>query len=793
MKDKDRAGKPPEKKPDPVSGLPAPEVSAPTAVPRGYQWLFRLLAAGLVLLPLVLLELGLRAGGYGHPASFFLPREIGGKTVLVENTWFGLSFFPPAQARSPSPLVVQNPKPPGVCRIFLFGESAAMGDPRPAYGVGRCLEALLRARFPQTQFEVVCVAMTAINSHGLLPIARECARYQGDLWIIYTGHNEFVGPFGANTVFGPAAPPNWLVRSYLALQRTRTGQWLVTLARRLNHSDNAQAAWGGMRVFLDQQVSPADPRKERIYASFRRNLEDIVRVARRRGVPVVLSSVACNLKDCAPFASMHAPGPPSPRRGQWEGHLADGLTYMDEGKTARALEEYRAAAEFDPLYAEEHFRLGQCLLALKHTDDAAQSFRRARDLDALIFRADTRINRIIREVAGRYEGRGVAFVDAEQALAPLSASGIAGEECFYEHVHLNFEGNYQLARALAEQAVASLPRRLLAGPGAPEAARNAGFSRQQPGQMAPGPEASWEGPEACARDLGFTDWNRRTILEDIERRLSDAPFTNQADHAVSHQKLETRLAECKGRLRPQAVPAARLTYEQAIARRPRDHWLHHNYAEFLAAIGELPQAAEQMRMVCELVPQHYSGHLQLGRLLARQGRFDAAAKAFEAALAARPGYGDVYVELGQVRARQRRFAEAFEAYSLAEHSNVDPARICLLRAQVFDEQEKRTEAVQSLREAIRLRPAYWEAHDRLGLELAVQGKFHEAGMEFEEVVRLRPDQAEGHLNLGIALARQARFDEALTQFETTRRLEPQNEKARDFIEAVKQRKRGNAR
>ena len=44
--------------------------------------------------------------------------------------------------------------------------------------------------------------MTAINSHAILPIARECARRDGDLWIIYMGNNEMVGPFGAGTVFG---------------------------------------------------------------------------------------------------------------------------------------------------------------------------------------------------------------------------------------------------------------------------------------------------------------------------------------------------------------------------------------------------------------------------------------------------------------------------------------------------------------------------------------------------------------------------------------------------------------
>jgi tetratricopeptide (TPR) repeat protein len=440
-----------------------------------------------------------------------------------------------------------------------------------------------------------------------------------------------------------------------------------------------------------------------------------------------------------------------------------GLRNLDQGDFAQALEQYRAAAELSPLYAEGQFRLGQCFLGMTNADGAAQAYRRARDSDGLAFRADSTINRIIREVAGRYAGQGVTFLDAEAALAPLSPSRVIGDECFLEHVHLNFEGNYQLARALAEKAVNALPGVLLGG-------RN----------------RSWEDSATCARDLGLTDWNRCTILEDIEKRISDAPFTNQADHAISLRKLELRLSECKARLRAPAVRAAHLTYQEAIRKRPNDHWLHHNYAEFLAAIGDLAQAAEQMRTVCDLVPQHASGHLQLGRLLARQGRFEEAAKAFEAALAVRPDSADVYVDLGQARLGQGRFDEALQAYSLAGRCNLDPARVCLLRAHVFEQRGNRTEAVQNLREAIRLRPANWEAHDRLGLELALQGKFHEAGTEFETVVRLRPDRAEGHLNLGIALARQDHFDEALVQLETARRLEPQNEKARQFIRTIQQ-------
>ena len=131
------------------------------------------------------------------------------------------------------------------------------------------MEVLLRERFPQTEFEVICMAMTAINSHALVPMARECAQYQGDLWIIYMGNNELLGPFGASTVFGPQAPPGGVVRVYLAVQRTRLGQLFVALARRLR-AGRAPASWGGLKMFLDRQIPPSDQRKEQVYRNFRR-------------------------------------------------------------------------------------------------------------------------------------------------------------------------------------------------------------------------------------------------------------------------------------------------------------------------------------------------------------------------------------------------------------------------------------------------------------------------------------------------------------------------------------------
>ena len=63
-----------------------------------------------------------------------------------------------------------------------------------------------------------------------------------------------------------------------------------------------------MQMFMNGRIGYDDPARLRAYANFKGNLEDILRTAHRAGVPVVLSTVAVNLKDCAPFASIHKPG-----------------------------------------------------------------------------------------------------------------------------------------------------------------------------------------------------------------------------------------------------------------------------------------------------------------------------------------------------------------------------------------------------------------------------------------------------------------------------------------------------
>ena len=336
----------PEQNITPAGGCPSP---SPNALGPRRRWWFRLLA--LTVPPVLLLgasEAVLRVAHYGYTTDFFRPSLAHGQKVFVENDRFALRFFPPRLARTPEPLVMLAIKPAGTFRIFVLGESAALGDPEPAYGAGRYLQALLGERYPSEKFEVVNVAMTAINTHAILPIARECARHQGDLWIVYMGNNEMVGPFGAVTVFGAQTPPLALIRLNLALQTTRVGQFLTALGRKLRPNSTSPSSWGGMEMFLRNKLPPSSPHKRTAYHHFQQNLRDILKAGLESGARIVLSTVAVNLKDCPPFASAANPALPQSGRQTFEQLCAEGERAEEQGLWAQAAGRYRASSSAGP-------------------------------------------------------------------------------------------------------------------------------------------------------------------------------------------------------------------------------------------------------------------------------------------------------------------------------------------------------------------------------------------------------------------------------------------------------------
>jgi tetratricopeptide (TPR) repeat protein len=707
------------------------------------------------------LEGALRLAGYGYATSFFKPLRIGTEDYLVENDKFGWRFFPPEISRSPTPVRMLAHKSPGTFRIFLFGESAALGDPEPAFGVGRYLQRLLQERYPGMRFEVVCAAMTAINSHAVLPIARECAALQGDLWIIYMGNNEMIGPFGAVTDFGSQSPPLWYVRLTLAVQKTRLGQLLMSLGRNLTERARKQGpSWGGMQMFLKNQIAPGDPRKEKVYYCFQQNLQDIVRTGGAAHVPMILSTVAVNLKDCAPFASLMRTNPGASGE-QFERLYAQAVRDQERSDFAEAVRGFEQAAGLAPHFAELQFRWGQCLLGLTNTASARSHFAQARDDDALPFRTDSRINAIISQAGARFAARDLTLCDAVSLFADSSPVGVAGDEAFYEHVHFNFAGNYRLALALADAVVPSLPL---------------GIPQQ--------PDARWASQETCEKDLGLTDWNRRDVYENMSRRLLQPPFTGQEANVREARVLEQRLDELHGRLNATNVEPARRIYLGAIGRWPEDFRLHVNYAAFLEAIKDLAGAVAEWNKVQALLPHHYLAYYQIGRLFALQDKTDEARNWLSRALELRPDLSEGWYELGRLQGASGKFEAALESFGRAEQLVPEEPRYRCEMAKALVKLNRGAEAIAQLEDALRLGAVNWEAHYLLGEQLAFAGRIPEARREFEQTLRLKPDYLMAHLNLGVALVKEGQLEQARRQFEEVLRLEPANQLARNALAQI---------
>jgi tetratricopeptide (TPR) repeat protein len=771
----------------------------------------------------------LRLAGFGYPTTFLLPSLHDGQKTFIQNNQFGWRFFGAEMARTPFPIFIPQIKPPDMVRIFVFGESAAFGDPQPRFGLPRMLQAMLELRYPGTRFEVVNAAMTGINSSVILPIARDCAGAGGDIWVIYMGNNEVVGPFGAGTVFGLQAPPLPLIRANLALKATRTGQLIDTLRQKIQKPPPDKSEWGGMEMFLHQQVRADDPRMNAVYDHFEKNLADIIDIGRRSGAGIVASTVAVSLKDCAPLASAHRLGLSESDKAKWEQLYRQGIEAQAAGKNQEAIEWFHEAAQMDDTVAELRFRQAGCALALGETAEAQRNFLAARDLDTLRFRCDSRLNDLIRQTVSNHESKQILLADAERVFAEQSQNGLPGDDLFYEHVHLTFDGNYLLARTLAPQIEKLLPEKIAAN---------------QP----------WPSAADCARRLAWSDWDEQAALSDIFVRLSDPPFTGQLNHAAQVQSLKASLEKLLPATQPAGINAAQKICEDAVAAMPDDPLLREQLASLKQSSGDLAGALTNAQRAAELLPSSSEDWSQLGFILVQQqqfedatvafhrafqldsedvwalqnlalslvklGRRDEAIREYRRALAIKPRFGLAWLGLGQVLEEMGRKAEAEDCYrkALANRIHRAPelttlARFCESRgwfeaaATNFDDAIKlspsdamlyveagrnfaalgrHAEAEQHYAEAVKLSPNLMQVHFLYGLELGREGKPSDAAEQFSEAVRIMPDLVEARLNLGMALVNEGNYSSALAQFEGVLQRNPTNAMALRYTQALRE-------
>ena len=525
-----------------ASPTPSPRDLGPARAPR--LWLFRVLAAvAIPLLFLAGLEAALRVAGFGQPASFLVPDEKPG--FLRTNPRFGASYLPGSFDLRPLNYRVPARKAPNALRVVVLGESAAQGVPAPQFGFAAQLRAQLRSRYPGRTVEVINTGIVAINSHAVYQISRQMAEISPDAFVVYMGNNEVVGPYGPGCAYLSEMPPLWVIRLSIWVKSTRTGQLVNAAVGLLSRRGRPPAEWGGMAMFVNNAVSADDPRLRQVYANFEANLRDIVRAASGAGAKTILCTVASNLRDCAPLLSVHGPGLAAAELTAWTRAFTRGRTewLLNEYGPARA--DLLEAARIDPDYADTDYMLGVIDLKSGDIEAARRHLIGAQHWDALRFRPDPAINEIVRRVADS-AGADVSLVDAAGFLGsdPASTAAPAGHESFFEHVHLDWGGNYLLSRAVAERLDGALGG----------------------GGNAPG---SWLSSAGCADALAYTAHERDSVLESVGVIVQNPPFTNQLTYCEDQARLLAAFAQARAaRNDPEGLLRAKEIVDAAMANDP---------------------------------------------------------------------------------------------------------------------------------------------------------------------------------------------------------------------------------
>ncbi|NNE44712.1 MAG: hypothetical protein HKN12_10915, partial [Gemmatimonadetes bacterium] len=222
---------------------------------------------------------------------------------------------PSRRITSPGKLTYFNPqgfpatKPPGTYRIFTVGGSTTFGRPyADATSFSGWLREMLPAADPSRTWEVVNAGGISYASYRVAAVVEELAQYEPDLFIVYTGHNEFLErrTYGAllDTPVALREAGAWLdrTRTYTALRRA--------LGRGTTPPEVLPAE---VDAVLDRSIGPDDYRRDdtervRVLNHFRFNLERIVALARGAGADVLFVTPGSNLADSAPFKSQPTDG-----------------------------------------------------------------------------------------------------------------------------------------------------------------------------------------------------------------------------------------------------------------------------------------------------------------------------------------------------------------------------------------------------------------------------------------------------------------------------------------------------
>lgn len=399
------------------------------------RWLFSIIAIFIPIAFIGLLEISLRLIGFGQTYPLFIPNPAHPDYLLTRPDIVKRYF--PFQENVPNvtlePHFFLKDKPSNGVRIFVQGGSTAAGYP---YGLGASiagmLEHRLRASLPGRHVEVVNTALSAVNSYTLLDFADEIIAQQPDAILIYAGHNEYLGLLGSGSRFA-IAESRAVTLLQLALKDWRIYQLMQWFVAELSSSepvtsdtkDTPSTRTVMAQVAQTQYIEYGSDAFVVGKTQFAENLSVLLQKYQQANIPVFISTVASNEKDFPPFVSQE-------------------ITNALRQQLSQLPASYAALAQLanTQQHAELAYALGQFCITTQQVC-AQEWFAKARDYDALRFRAPSHVNEVIRSFASN----DVTLVDSELRLRQRDPQGFIGNNVMLEHLHPNIQGYFVIANA----------------------------------------------------------------------------------------------------------------------------------------------------------------------------------------------------------------------------------------------------------------------------------------------------------------------------------------------------------
>jgi hypothetical protein len=259
---------------------------------------------------LLLLETGAALSGIEPAGSADPFVGFASRTRLYEPVGETLLETTPARRRWVHYTRFTPDKPHGQFRIFTIGGSTTYGRPYDADVVSfpGWLRALLPEVDPSRPWEIINAGGISYASYRAALVLEELVEYEPDLFIVYTGHNEFLERRSYSRLL--SAPPLILD---LASLLARTRSWALLASWLTPAAGSSQLLDRDPTPVLDGSIGPDaytrdDAWADDVAAHMRFNLRRMVDLAEKAGARILFVTPASNLAAFSPFKSQSSEG-----------------------------------------------------------------------------------------------------------------------------------------------------------------------------------------------------------------------------------------------------------------------------------------------------------------------------------------------------------------------------------------------------------------------------------------------------------------------------------------------------